>query len=138
MIFKKGDKVYDAAYGWGEVEITNDDDVDFGFNIRVCFKGLDKIYTSKGQTSINAEPSLSFTEYTLEGFSQERPLTFKVGDVVYLSDKGCRDIVVTKLKRIFERNKYAFESSDGFYYSRLALENPLKNPDTKIFTKEDL
>ena len=136
MIFKKGDKVYDAAYGWGEVRSVDNNDT--AYPLKVIFKENAEGYTSDGSISLDFNPSLSFTEYTLEGFSQERPLPFKIGDVVYLSDKGCRDIVVTKLKRIFERDKYAFESSAGFYYSHLALENPLKNPDTKTYTKEDL
>lgn len=62
-IFKVGDKVFDIRHGWGEVvEHFNGD------------------YLIKFQSVTNAMLSneiaikmVSFTEYTLDGFSQERP-----------------------------------------------------------------
>jgi hypothetical protein len=139
MIFKKGDKVYDHAYGWGEVIMDDDGSV---YPLIVEFACKEENYTPEGclyEDQFN--PILSFTEYTLEGFSQvrpDKPLPFKVGDVCYFRSKD--DVVW--VTNVFEKlrgcsNKYCF-SSGFIYYQMIALENPLLFPDTKIYTKEDL
>lgn len=134
MIFKKGDKVYDAAYGWGEVRSVDNNDT--AYPLKVIFKENAEGYTSDGSISLDFNPSLSFTEYTLEGFSQQRPLPFKVLDVVYLSDN--KEIWFTvKLKGLDKSSECSFRSAYSAW-KLLALENPLKNPDTKIYTKQDL
>ena len=139
MIFKKGDKVYDHAYGWGEVvKVCLEDGKDY--QLRVNFLCNKEWYTREGKILLEAiSPSLSFTEYTLEGFSQVRPkepLPFKVGDVVYVGQVSytwSTDI----LKTINKKDCLPFVTSSSFW-KYLALENPLLNPDTKIYTKEDL
>lgn len=126
MIFKKGDKVYDAVYGWGEVEGSS------GIWVTVNLEN--------GKVFVIDSDSLSFTEYTLEGFSQERPkepLPFKVGDVVYLSDNK-ETWFTTILTKIYKESDEPFFAEHLGRYEHLALDNPLKNPETKIFTKEDL
>ena len=70
MIFKKGDKVYDHAYGWGEV-IKGDDD--HAYPLKIEFQHIELYYNVKGVAEFGFLPTLSFTEYTLEGFSQVRP-----------------------------------------------------------------
>jgi hypothetical protein len=138
-IFKKGDKVFDHAYGWGEVvkvEYVGD------YPTRVAFLGNKEWYTFEGKICLeDITPTLSFTEYTLEGFSQVRPkepLPFNKGDVCYFRSKD--DVVW--VTNVFEKlrecsNKYCF-SSGFIYYQMIALENPLLFPETKIYTKEDL
>ena len=138
MIFKKGDKVYDHAYGWGEVEEI-DLEARLSYQLKVDFKKEKGTYTTDGKEFGDSPPTLSFTEYTLEGFSQVRPkepLPFKVGDVVYMGTKAFDHWTSCILKGIVKGNKYCFSGYE--YCSLLALENPLLFPDTIIYTKEDL
>jgi hypothetical protein len=70
QIFKVGDRVFDALYGWGEV--INCDGYG-SFPVIVYFdKGNKSWYTLDGRVYLESNPTLSFTEYTLEGFSQQR------------------------------------------------------------------
>jgi hypothetical protein len=136
-IFKKGDKVYDHAYGWGEVvEIDLEDRY---FPVIVQFKGGRGTYQINGtEYKYQKAPSLSFTEYTLEGFSQVRPkepLPFKKGDVCYFNDNGSNYWNTSFLRKV---SNSCFISEIGLPYNQLALENPLLFPDTKIYSKDDL
>jgi hypothetical protein len=70
MIFRKGDKVYDIIYGWGEVQWA---DANGSYPMDVKFKNSTQEYTLDGKIVLHSPPTLSFTEYTLEGFSQVRP-----------------------------------------------------------------
>ena len=86
-IYKVGDRVFDIRYGWGTViDITTDRnypvEVSFTNNPRVL------VYTSAGSLFDNEKtPTLSFTEYTLEGFSQERPKKQpKIGSLCLFAD----------------------------------------------------
>lgn len=61
QIFKQGDRVYTHGAGWGKV-------IDIGIMIVVQFDN---------DTITALEPAyLSFTEYTLNNFSQERPIDY--------------------------------------------------------------
>lgn len=79
-IFKKGDKVFCILGGWGRVIAINKGDYPIG----VKFDRTYYTYSEDGKINDHTPPTLSFTQYTLEGFSQERteelPL---VGDVVW-------------------------------------------------------
>jgi hypothetical protein len=73
-VFKKGDRVFHIEYGWGEVtcaEIPNSQ-----YPVVVFFDSQQEIsFTTNGtELSFSLQPMLSFTEYTLQGFSQERPI----------------------------------------------------------------
>jgi hypothetical protein len=71
QIFKVGDRVFDAAFGWGEVTRY---DTGCSFPLSVDFDTGDrKPYTWDGRLNRIANPTLSFNAYSLEGFSQERP-----------------------------------------------------------------
>lgn len=75
-IFKEGDRVYFHIYGWGEI-------FDIDVNVGVKFENL------QSSKYFNEEflKALSFTEYTLEGFSQERPEELpKRGDIVWIKE----------------------------------------------------
>jgi len=69
-IFKVGDKVFDYRFGWGVVHSVNEGrfpiDVSFGDFHEDC-------YTWNGRACEDLSQVLSFSEYTLQGFSQERP-----------------------------------------------------------------
>ena len=87
-IFKVGDKVFDIRFGWGVVYSVNEGrlsiDVSFGVNDEDC-------YTWDGRAYEDQPPVLSFTEYTFEGFSQERPEELpKKGQIVW-GRKGFTD-----------------------------------------------
>lgn len=73
-IFKIEDKVYHYKYGWGVV--TN-------FSralIRVNFKNKPEYLAIDNEL-------LSFTEYTLQGFTQERPISLpEVGELCLVRD----------------------------------------------------
>lgn len=74
QIFKAGDRVFHYTYGWGEITSHEEDKI-----IRVKFFA-DTIAFMDGNL-------LSFTEYTLKGFSQERPIVLpKVGELCLVRD----------------------------------------------------
>lgn len=88
-VFKVGDKVYCVIYGWGKV---TDISPEVSFPIEVTF-GVDGVerrcYTLDGKFDYNSQPTLSFTEYTLNGFSQERPIELpELGEEIMVSDDG--------------------------------------------------
>jgi len=93
-IFKEGDKVFDILFGWGEVTYI----VEFNTSHPVvCRFGEDTInYTELGCYFKEWSRTLSFTEYKLEGFSQERPEVLpEVGDVVWVRDTESQDWMVS-------------------------------------------
>jgi len=76
-IFKEGDRVYFHVYGWGKI-------FDIDVNVGVKFENLE----SYKYFNIELLKALSFTEYTLEGFSQERPEPLpKPGDIVWVRNE---------------------------------------------------
>ena len=63
QVFKEGDRVYLYPLGWGDIEYKSD------YDYSIYFKSIeDKRYIGGDVRSL-----LSFTEYRLDGFSQERP-----------------------------------------------------------------
>ena len=74
-VFKVGDKVYHFTHGWGIIDVL-DSFVTVSFN--------DKKIHFNHNTQL-----LSFTEYTLQGFSQERPIELpEVGELCLFYDNG--------------------------------------------------
>ncbi|MDO4728395.1 MAG: hypothetical protein Q4B43_05240 [Bacteroidota bacterium] len=72
QIFKAGDRVFHYNYKWGEVIKTYSKELAYrGIGVLVAFDGAGQVaFEDKGLSS------LSFTEYTLQGFSQERPINW--------------------------------------------------------------
>ena len=74
-IFKVGDIVFDIRFGWGKVVYK---DKEILFPIGVQFDDDDDVqeivfYTIDGKNMPGDKlPLLSFTEYALQGFTQER------------------------------------------------------------------
>ena len=114
-IFKVGDKVYHISYGWGIVK-----SIDIGsFPVIVSFeiKGYDSynisfskdgIETSEDKTSL-----LSFTEYTLQGFSQERPIELpEVGEDVLVYDGYNSEWILRQFQRYVKCSVYPFHVTD--------------------------
>ena len=86
-VFKKGDKVFCIFSGHGVViDVWDETQV---LPVRVQFdKGVGCVgYTSDGRYYEYLGKTLSFTEYTLHGFSQERPLELpEVGEEIMVSN----------------------------------------------------
>ena len=86
-VFRVGDKVFDIRYGWGFVEsidLTGTVYLPIGIN----FSDVIESYRLDGRTlEFDDVPLLSFTEYTLNGFSLERPIELpEVGEEIMVSD----------------------------------------------------
>ena len=73
-VFKVGDRVFDLVYGWGKV-------IHSTCPVRAKFSEYTVDYYKKDLVK------LSFTEYTLWGFSQERPIMLpEVGELCLVRD----------------------------------------------------
>ena len=86
QIFKKGDKVFDYLFGWGEVTRIDCDDYPI---VVVFIRNYVRKYTFDGRFHEDSPQTLSFTEYTLNGFSQERPVELpEIGEEIMVSEDG--------------------------------------------------
>lgn len=133
-IFKVGDKVFSYAFGgWGVVEDIYIKNV--VFPVRCSFPLGGGSFTEDGRFYSDGPPMLSFTEYTLEGFSQERPLELpKPGDIVWVRDSEYDNWMITYFRKyaIDRELKYGTNprnsgsSQDCYFYRYLTTENPYK------------
>lgn len=77
-IFKLNDRVFHISYGWGSVIRSNDK------LLAIHFDSQKEPHLLLDSHRVNL---ISFTEYTLQGFSQERPETLpEKGQVVWVRD----------------------------------------------------
>ena len=136
-IFKVGDRVFDIRFGWGTVKHIQED-VSSYFPVNVLFDNDKsqnlKFYSSEldGEKYINL---LSFTEYTLQGFSQERPINYEgyIGKWGRFFDKNEIHIAIDKLV------DYHGSSTDAPFESRFAHYSnfePLTEEQIKILNLE--
>lgn len=83
-IFKEGDRVFHIFYGWGSVIRATIVPYVSYLKVKFDLDSMDHNFTDCRL--------LSFTEYTLEGFSQERPEELpKIGDIVWAKDRDDDD-----------------------------------------------
>jgi hypothetical protein len=110
-VFKKGDKVYCVLYGWGRV--LGVDDVGT-YPVTVLFDCDEEIdYTVDGKLYDDSFPILSFTEYTLQGFSQERQIELpEVGEDVLVFDEEEHSWVLKQFKQYEKYSEYPFIVTD--------------------------
>ena len=136
-IFKVGDRVYDIRFGWGTVKHIQED-VSSYFPVNVLFDN-DKSQNLKFYSSEFDEEKytnlLSFTEYTLQGFSQERPINYEdyIGKWGRFFDKNEIHIAIDKLV------DYHGSSADAPFESRFAHYSnfePLTEEQIKILNLE--
>lgn len=103
--------MFDCQFGWGEVK---DVKPNIRFPIDVQYKDDAICYTSSGQIVEGSNPTLSFTEYTLEGFSQERPIELpEVGEEIMVS----HDLDIWKVVTFSHYKNGVVWSQKGFGYS---------------------
>jgi hypothetical protein len=133
QIFKAGDKVFDIRYGWGLVVSVNM--LTDYWPVEVLFDGKEELleeYTFDGRAYINYEPILSFTEYTLEGFSQERLEELpKKGDIVWVRDVFPSEWIIGYFFKKEGDNYFSspHPKPTGWTYSGIEIRttNPYKN-----------
>ncbi|MFJ1490530.1 hypothetical protein [Capnocytophaga canis] len=138
QIFKAGDRVFDIRYGWGEVK--EDDYTQPYHKLKIVFdenKNDYHLYTEEGSNEIAGVPTLSFTEYTLDGFSQERPIDYNdyIGKwgKFYDDKERSNDFVISKLVYYDEDANNDFETTDGHKYNYF---EPLTEEQVKILGLE--
>lgn len=84
-IFKEGDRVFHIQYGWGKVIRQVSENI---FLVIYATENLiEGQFVNQYTERMSRFDLLSFTEYTLQGFSQERPITLpKVGELCLVRD----------------------------------------------------
>lgn len=129
QIFKEQDRVYHFLYGWGEViKLLNNNNQ---YWVRVQFDKQAKGFEDNFRDGF----LLSFTEYTLEGFSQERPEDLpELGDVVWVRDK---DSDGWEVSHFYKKDHLGYHVSNDMIsyhvaiWSQLRKTNPYKNEETE-------
>lgn len=111
-IFKKGDTVYWGQLK-GEVITITDNPL---YPVKVLFdNGEWSSFTKDGRHYKNLPRVLSFTEYTLEGFSQERPCEFKDGDSVWVRDTDNNEWIPLVFKEYKDGKFYTYDVCGEFF-----------------------
>lgn len=106
-IFKEGDKVFDFKYGWGFVS-------DARCPIIVRFSEYTVSYTKKDLKT------LSFTEYTLQGFSQERLIELpEVGELCLVMDVENHSWSVRKFAGYIPNAEFPYVTEDDVSYVQM-------------------
>ena len=99
--FEKGDRVFHYLKGWGEIVHTYSDNwEEVDDNYTVCVVRFESSEELEHFTKYLATKMLSFTEYTLQGFTQERPIDYSecIGKWGKFNDHGEEDCSICKLK----------------------------------------
>jgi len=104
-IFEVGDRVFHIRYKWDYILCTNETE---------CYLKCASKWVKNDE--------LSFTEYTLKGFSQERPRKEpEIGNLCLFTDNedsfknniGC---IVGILEKVYDRRDYTYKMKDGGSY----------------------
>lgn len=116
--FEIGDRVFDIRYGWGEVESF---EVELGWeNVEIRFDNSLISYTVSGPGEIGDELCLlSFTEYSLQGFTKEKPIDYNkfIGKWgMFWSNNGKDERIISKLES-YDGKWFISESSPIPLYS---------------------
>ena len=135
LIFKKRDRVFDIRFGWGIV-ITENIVID-SFNpmvVQFDDEELRNYYTLRGK---DITKLLSFTEYELQGFSQERLVNYEeyIGKWGVFWDRRFNGYYISKLKGLDVNNGFTdFIDSDSGKWSKF---RPLTDEQIKILKSCD-
>ena len=115
-VFKEGDRVFCILHGWGIVKRISKEG---SFPILVFFtnnEGLGETasFTLDGRYFETSMKMLSFTEYTLQGFTQKRPIELpEVGELCLVRDYDGEEWRVVTFKEYNSRDKYPYVSITG-------------------------
>ena len=131
--FEKGDRVFDIRYGWGIVKyIYTIDWEKAGPDYLVCEVEFNKEEEKCLYTKKSAIQMLSFTEYTLQGFTQEKPVNYEkyIGKWGMFWDSDKDILLIGKLLAYdnTENEGYPFENEFGYY----ANFEPLTEEQIKV------
>ena len=135
-IFKVGDKVFDAQYGWGIVTDIDSAKLSMlNLPIRVEFDNEVCFYTLDGKDLFTKPKSvLSFKEYTFEGFSQERPQEVpKRGQIVWVRYNEKEPWLIRHFVEMDDRLykcSQTVELIGGHPYIYLTTQNPYENAES--------
>lgn len=124
-IFREKDKVYVASVGWGTV-------IDAGCSTPDGWVGIE----SNGRIFSIETYFVSFTKYTLEGFSQERPEELPdVGQVVWVRKIFPSEWIIGHFREK-KKDRYYISSCNN-EYNDFGFEIRTTNPYANEPTKED-
>lgn len=131
--FEKGDRVFHYLKGWGEIVHTYSDNwEEVDGNYIVCVVKFESSEELVHFTKYLATKMLSFTEYTLQGFSQEKPVNYEeyVGKRGKFWDSDKDVLLIGKLLAYdnTENEGYPFENEFGYY----ANFEPLTEEQIKV------
>lgn len=131
--FEKGDRVFDYLKGWGEIVHTYSDNwEEVDDNYTVCVVKFESSEELEHFTKYLATKMLSFTEYTLQGFTQEKPVNYEeyVGKRGKFWDSDKDVLLIGKLLAYdnTEYEGYPFENEFGYY----ANFEPLTEEEIKV------
>jgi hypothetical protein len=119
-IFKVGDKVFHYGFGWGKIDFIDDEPNDYPI-IVVFNPGKEETFTLDGKihlTDIN--PTLSFTEYSVSNFSQERPIVLpEVGELCLVRDSDTETWIAIQFKKYDKTKPSKFIDSDNCGWNQL-------------------
>lgn len=135
-VFKEGDRVFDIRYGFGHIECISEDKYGI-YPICVAFEDFLETYTLDGRNDAPSPPILSFTEYTLSGFSQERPRPVIEKDTpIWVRNAGGKWVIrcfshFNKDGRCycFDHGYASNDSINTSLWDEYSLENPFKKMD---------
>lgn len=104
-VFKVGDKVYHIQYGWGVISKLSINDILVDFQNKIS-----AWVSSDGNL-------LSFTEYTLKGFSQERPIELpEVGELCLVKDLKHQHWIAKKFISYNPEKAYPYSTENDMDY----------------------
>ena len=116
-VFKVGDKVFDIKYGWGTVKEAGKYSKR---GLYVAFEKNTASYYSNGVAFDCVTPTLSFTEYTLQGFSQERLIILpEVGELCLMRDADIEEWKAVAFEQYDSSDKYPFITEKGFAFKQM-------------------
>lgn len=131
--FEKGDRVFHYLKGWGEiVHLYSDNWEEVDDNYTVCVVRFESIEELEHFTKYLATKMLSFTEYSLQGFTQERPINYddyvgKWGKFTDVSNNN--DFVIGRLSSFKVSNDetyFATKSGDAYNTFEPLTEEQIK------------
>ena len=142
QMFKVGDKVFDVMYGWGKVISILERSTCEASWVYVEFqvKNVLRSYTCDGRLNSNDPyPRLSFTEYTLEGFSQERPVNYKdyIGKWGKFWNDNLVNIFIDVLDNIYEEDDGSIKFISCEINSQYKNFEPLTEEQLKVLGLEN-